>query len=878
MPTDLLSLVNAADAQVRIVIFDDEHDRVPKRWDGRLVDHLGRAPVVRPVKTGAPCYSGVLYLEGATRGLAGVEIITLLIYDFDHLTEAQYQQLLARLAGRAHAIHSSFSDRAGGDDDRCVRVILILTRPITPAEYRVIRVAVLAELGVPADRRAADVSRIWFAPSTRPERADSAFITYATGTPLDPTTYLAEPAPSRPQPSSAAPLTVTTPAVASTTGPATTSGLSVRDVRSRLRRLSDPESRALAQRVMGGETFAQWGERNDALWRFMNIAARIAPEASWEVLVEIVQPSLAVMASEHPEGALTTQDAAEMAGRALQRAHDEGIRVFERGDEAEIAGHLVEALTTTEPVVFDEGQFWRYSADSGLWDTVLDEEISRVIQRLAGARVLKDQHTAVLRISANVVRGSRELAAARAKVPGFFDNAVPGFVFSNGFVRVDATGIHLESHSPGHRARFGYPFPFDATAAAPRFRQFRAEVFDGDADAEQKNQCLQEFTGLSLIGRATRPAKALVLIGEGRNGKSTYQEIISAPFPESARGSVPPHCWEQEYYRELLRGKLLNLVPELPKADIMRSEAFKAITAGDIIVGRAIRQAPVRFRPLAGHLFAANSLPAVDDASRAFWARVVLIPFSNEFSVDKGNADTDLAATIIADELPGIILWALEGAARLLARGPRAGYTIPSSHHAALAEWRLRADQVAEFLSEMTTPTTTSAMRTPGRLLFDTYVAWAKRDGHRPLASNNFGVRVKALGVPWAKPDKQILYSVALTPEANRIREAANRRVAPEYRPDPVIPSFRRDDAGNPRLVAPMAQVTVPPVMGGRWARRAPAAATATTPTATSRRGSRHGHERSGHGGPPLDGEGRHALLRGEPGVGLPSGAVGSPP
>ncbi len=321
MPTDLLSLVNAADAQVRIVIFDDEHDRVPKRWDGRLVDHLGRAPVVRPVKTGAPCYSGVLYLEGATRGLAGVEIITLLIYDFDHLTEAQYQQLLARLAGRAHAIHSSFSDRAGGDDDRCVRVILILTRPITPAEYRVIRVAVLAELGVPADRRAADVSRIWFAPSTRPERADSAFITYATGTPLDPTTYLAEPAPSRPQPSSAAPLTVTTPAVASTTGPATTSGLSVRDVRSRLRRLSDPESRALAQRVMGGETFAQWGERNDALWRFMNIAARIAPEASWEVLVEIVQPSLAVMASEHPEGALTTHQRRAGAGARLDRAH-----------------------------------------------------------------------------------------------------------------------------------------------------------------------------------------------------------------------------------------------------------------------------------------------------------------------------------------------------------------------------------------------------------------------------------------------------------------------------------------------------------------------------------------------------------------------------
>jgi phage/plasmid-associated DNA primase len=194
----------------------------------------------------------------------------------------------------------------------------------------------------------------------------------------------------------------------------------------------------------------------------------------------------------------------------------------------------------------------------------------------------------------------------------------------------------------------------------------------------------------------------------------------------------------------------------------------------------------------------------VDDASKAFWRRIVVIQFTNEFSVDKGTADTDLAATIIATEMPGVVLWALEGAARLLSRGSRGTYTIPQSHHAALAEWRLRADQVAEFLSEMTTPTTVTAMRTPGRLLYDTYVAWAKRDGHRPLAGNNFGIRVKALGTPWAKPDKQILYGVALTPEANHIREAANRRGGPEYRPDPVIPTFRRGEDGNPSVIAPV--------------------------------------------------------------------------
>lgn len=151
-----------------------------------------------------------------------------------------------------------------------------------------------------------------------------------------------------------------------------------------------------------------------------------------------------------------------------------------------------------------------------------------------------------------------------------------------------------------------------------------------------------------------------------------------------------------------------------------------------------------------------------------------------------------------------MVLWALQGAARLLSRGAGAAYTIPQSHHAALAEWRVRADQVAEFIAEMTVPASGPATRTSGRLLFDTYVAWAAREKRHTMASNTFGARVKALGVRWVKPDSQIMYAVSLTAEANRLREAASRRAGTEFRPDPVIPSFRRSESGNPSVVAPV--------------------------------------------------------------------------
>ena len=665
MPADLPTNVNAGDVEVNVVRFNSERDIIPRVWTGPLRSLLGNAPVVRATKAGTPCFSAAQYQPEATRGLAGVVAVTLLVLDFDHLTAAQLHHLFDQLTGRLFAIYSSYSDLAAGEDDRCVRVLLVPTRSMTPSEFRVVRAAVVTELGVPVDENAADASRIWFDPSTPAERAESGFIIYGSGAPLDPQQYLAAVPPAEP------PATTGTPdhEHRHAAQPRQEQEVSLGEVKARLRRLRDEDSVVLLGPVLAGQAFAALGNRNDSLWKVMSKAAFIAPNASPEVLVELVQPSLAVMAAETPEGALTAADARSMAARALDDAHENGIRVFQRGDEAEIAVHLLDELATTEAVVHDEGQFYRYQEATGLWEVIEDEEISRAIQGFAGSRVLKDKHTTTLRITAAVVRGTRVLAAARARTQGFFENALPGFAFSNGFVRVDGNGLHLEPHSASHRARAGFSFPFDPSARAVRFEQFRAEVFAGDPDADEKSQCLQEFGGACLIGRATRPAKALVLTGEGRNGKSTYQDIIAATIPEGAKESIPPHYWEMEYYREKLRGKLLNLVPELPKADILRSEAFKAITAGDTIVARAIRKAPIRFRPVAGHLFAANTLPAVDDASRAFWGRIIVIPFNNVFSVDQGNADTDLASTIIATELPGVVLWALHGAARLLSRG-----------------------------------------------------------------------------------------------------------------------------------------------------------------------------------------------------------------
>jgi P4 family phage/plasmid primase-like protien len=562
--------------------------------------------------------------------------------------------------------------------------------------------------------------------------------------------------------------------------------VSVALLRARLKAIRDPDRRALLGLVLEGLPFAEEGARDSTLWQVLSTAAFAAPSATPDMLVDLVSASLAKMAEQHPKDHLTLEDAKDMATRALADAEAAAGRAFERGDEAEVAKMLLTELGNT--TVFDEASIYTYDPKRGIWVAHGEPELSRRVQALAGTQVHAPKQPRHLRVDSKMVRGSIRLAADLAHRAGFFRAAPKGFPFQNGFVIVDSQGVRLLPHSPDHRARAALPYDYDPAAPSPKFDNFLLEVFQGDSDAEEKKALLQEFVGACLVGSATNMAKAVLLLGSGRNGKSTFIRIIKELFPEECQAAISPQDFEREYHRAELRGKLINVITELPKADLLRTEAFKAIIAGDPITARRIRHDPVRFEPRAGHLIAANTLPSVDDQSPAFFARLLLVSFNRKF-VDKDDPESSktehslahkgLAEDIIRTELPGIMRWALAGAARLQARGPTAQYTVPQSHAALLESWRQSSDQVRQFLEEATTPTDIAAERTTGRDLYRAYREWANDSGHRPLAANKFGERVKALGTPHVKPHDQIQYLVKL--KGLQVKQ-------PWVSMDPVIP------------------------------------------------------------------------------------------
>src|SRR5690606_28858411 len=119
-----------------------------------------------------------------------------------------------------------------------------------------------------------------------------------------------------------------------------------------------------------------------------------------------------------------------------------------------------------------------------------------------------------------------------------------------------------------------------------------------------------EFAGLSLVGKAPQYAqKALIFLGTGRNGKSTCTDIIRGVIPPELVCSVSPHSWSNEQSRDLLVGKRLNIVGELPSREMSDTSTYKnIITAEDPVEVKVVHKRKFNAFLLLGHLFLGNEL------------------------------------------------------------------------------------------------------------------------------------------------------------------------------------------------------------------------------------------------------------------------------
>ncbi len=283
------------------------------------------------------------------------------------------------------------------------------------------------------------------------------------------------------------------------------------------------------------------------------------------------------------------------------------------------------------------------------------------------------------------------------------------------------------------------PHIYDPHAKCPRFEQFLQGVFQPDIDAKEKAILILELLGYTLVSNAKFETFVL-LIGSGANGKSVLLSLIGIMVGIVNVAAVSPLQFNNRFQRAHLHLKLANIVTEIAEGGEISDAELKAIVSGELTTAEHKFQQPFDFQPFCTCWFGTNHLPHTRDFSDALFRRAKVIKFNRVFTYGK-DADPQLKEKL-AGEITGIINLALQHYAEVIKRGK---FTEPASCLEVKNEWRMEADQVAQFVDERC-ELIPNAEIASGEL-YNTYKSWADEAGiSRKLNHKNFTNRIIRLG------------------------------------------------------------------------------------------------------------------------------------
>jgi P4 family phage/plasmid primase-like protien len=259
---------------------------------------------------------------------------------------------------------------------------------------------------------------------------------------------------------------------------------------------------------------------------------------------------------------------------------------------------------------------------------------------------------------------------------------------------LDLLSRELRPHSPDWLSTVQIPVRYDSEAECKAWEHQVAATFPEDA----------QHVAWEIIGDLMQPDRsekaAIILVGEGDNGKSAFLENVAHFIGRRNRVALSLHRIEGDRFAaSALLGRLANICPDLPSSDLASTSVFKAVTGGDEITGEYKYGPTFGFIPFCRLIFSANHLPRSQDASYAFFSRWRVIPFDKTFVGSEAISRRELDAKLQdPSELSGVLNKALDALAGLRQRG----FTESPSMVEAWQEFRETTDPIAVWLDRAT--------------------------------------------------------------------------------------------------------------------------------------------------------------------------------
>lgn len=231
------------------------------------------------------------------------------------------------------------------------------------------------------------------------------------------------------------------------------------------------------------------------------------------------------------------------------------------------------------------------------------------------------------------------------------------------------------SHSPDFMATVRIPhdyinFKSPCLARPPKIMRFLYQVMSFE-DVET----LLDFMAYCLW-RAFPFHRWLLFNGSGRNGKGVTTNLITRLLGVRNVSTETLHrLLEVRFASAKLFGKMANIDADLSSQALKQTGLLKKLTGGDAVPGEFKFKTPFEFVNYAKLIFSANTIPITPDETDAFFVRLLIINFPNQFlgAQDNPNLIDELTTEQEMRALLGLII-------RRVPRVLKEGISYTASH------------------------------------------------------------------------------------------------------------------------------------------------------------------------------------------------------
>ena len=417
---------------------------------------------------------------------------------------------------------------------------------------------------------------------------------------------------------------------------------------------------------LAGKSVLIWPDRDKPGWNYAMTAADALLAAGVTSCAVLLPPDDKSVGWDAADALAEGFDAADFIanGARISVKPSQGSDLPAQTEHAVWATDDALALTFTGRYAED----WRYCAQWGKWlvwtgnrwradETLLVAHLIRQVCR--DASVKADSHRLAAKLAASsTVGGVERLTRSDRRHASTSEewDADPWLINTAGGV-IDLQTGRIRAHARSDRmTKIATATP---RGKCPLWHAFLADVTGGDADLAAY---LQRVVGYCLTGITSEHA-LFFLYGTGANGKSVFVNVITTILGDYAANAPMDTFMETRTDRHPtdlagLRGARFVSSIETEQGRRWNESKVKAITGGDKVSARFMRQDFFEYLPQFKLVIAGNHKPSIRNVDEAMKRRLHLIPFT--IKIPPERRDGDLTEKLLK-ERDGILAWATEG-------------------------------------------------------------------------------------------------------------------------------------------------------------------------------------------------------------------------